>query len=850
MSSSCASSPPITFHVSRSESSAIENRKRLRIDDNNSNQSVYSVASSNVNNNNKHSASVASCESSNNNHSNNNHSNNNSNNNVTNNGIITFDVASVDNLRPEEAFLTFENLYQIILNNPNYRAPEKNESYILHLAEILFNLSNDEAMKRMDADDFECSAHIYIQTLTKLREKCRIARDMEIITDEALIDVDQRVEKCMKVIHYTKNTMICIMNGMHEVNKDYKYTDIGTTWLMFKSKEAKVGKDKEELIKHMLEYMQVHKLRRKGGYAYREFLQDGRSTYAWEAIGTIENIVFKACPKETQNNMWVRVILPDVRNSVVEYLEKCFDAEFPELQRDRHIFSFPNGVYDASEDVFCPLVRPNPENHDPDECDLLAPVAGVDASSKLNPSVIACKFMDVTKRIPPRVIDLNYASSSLNEFIRAAKGVFPDWQYEYSRNNATSFQPGVIDQPVFVGCKACNTETSYPLNTYLNGRGCPECAKFKHYPQFKPRFGNGKGEVHDGNWFEIQTPTFTKILIDQNYSEQVQRWVFVFVGRFLHNVNERDEWQVIPFFKGRAGTGKSTILKVMQNFYEHVDLAILSNNIETKFGLSTVHDKYGFLCFEVKHNFGLCQAEFQQIVSGERMSISVKHKPSINVDWKVVGALAGNEIPGWADTSGSLLRRIVLFEFKTAILDSDADMKLNEKLIVETPRILVKSNRGYLAAVKEFGTNAIWSALPQEMVTSKDRMSGETNIIESYLRSGEVELGTDKFIPISDFSEEVTAHCRRSGTALPKISEDLYSMSFGQRGIIVEEDSSEREYPPGKGIMRKAVYVIGLDKVHKRDSGNVNNNDGVSIGNAGFQMNNGRRNINTSNLVV
>ena len=60
------------------------------------------------------------------------------------------------------------------------------------------------------------------------------------------------------------------------------------------------------------------------------------------------------------------------------------------------------------------------------------------------------------------------------------------------------------------------------------------------------------------------------------------------LGRFLFEVNELDSWQVIPFFVGRAGTGKSMLLEVMKEFFPDDDIATIANNSQKGFGLETV----------------------------------------------------------------------------------------------------------------------------------------------------------------------------------------------------------------------------------------------------------------------
>ena len=65
---------------------------------------------------------------------------------------------------------------------------------------------------------------------------------------------------------------------------------------------------------------------------------------------------------------------------------------------------------------------------------------------------------------------------------------------------------------------------------------------------------------------------------------------------------------MLPFLKGAASSGKSTILtRVCRGLYEPADVGTLSNNIERKFGLSALHDKLLFIGPEIKSDIALEQ---------------------------------------------------------------------------------------------------------------------------------------------------------------------------------------------------------------------------------------------------
>jgi len=202
---------------------------------------------------------------------------------------------------------------------------------------------------------------------------------------------------------------------------------------------------------------------------------------------------------------------------------------------------------------------------------------------------------------------------------------------------------------------------------------------------------------HLTDWKKIPTPYFDKVLQSQEFEEEVCNWMYVMGGRLTFCLNDIDKWQIIPFLKGIARSGKSTLItKVFQKFYEPNDVKKLSNNVEKRFGLSGIYDGLMFIAPEIKGDLNLEQAEFQSIVSGEELAIAIKFETAKNITWDVPGILGGNECPQWKDNSGSILRRLMTWHFKKQIRDEDTDPLLELKLEREMPLILQKCVRGYL----------------------------------------------------------------------------------------------------------------------------------------------------------
>lgn len=310
-----------------------------------------------------------------------------------------------------------------------------------------------------------------------------------------------------------------------------------------------------------------------------------------------------------------------------------------------------------------------------------------------------------------------------------------------------------------------------------------------------------------GDWYDIPTPNLQKILDYQDFPEDVCKWMYAFLGRLLYDVGDLDGWQVIPFCKGQAASGKSTILlKVAKIFYDKVDVGILSNNIEKKFGISAFCDKYMFVAPEIKGDLQLEQAEFQSIVSGEDVQVAVKHSTAQSVMWKTPGILAGNEVPNWTDNSGSITRRIVIWEF-TKSVENGGEMDLDKKLAKEIGLIILKCNRAYHSMVEKVGKDNIWQHLPKYFIERRQELLACTNTLVSFIQSDQVTLGKELYVPFDMFRSAFNQYCQDNHMNKPKINKEFWFYPFKQFGLH-EELVATRMY---RGQMLHTKWVLGID---------------------------------------
>ena len=463
----------------------------------------------------------------------------------------------------------------------------------------------------------------------------------------------------------------------------------------------------QQAILACLQNLYETNIKRYKGYCCRQIkTEDGQDTRAWKQVETIQDYVYGVAQKETRYELWKNLSSRgSAYNDVIRHLTNCKDMQFPEIIKNRHVWSFKNGIFIGKE-------------------------------------------------------------------WSAQTGLYDSNFYTYESREFKN-----LDQTV-VSCKYFDKE-------------------FTDYSHFE-------------NWYDIPTPFFQSVLEYQKFDADVSKWMYVMGGRLCFNVNDMDAWQVIPFLKGIARSGKSTLItKVFRKFYNADDVRTLSNNVEKKFGLSSIYDAFMFIAPEVKGDLQLEQAEFQSIVSGEDVSIAVKHEKARSFEWTTPGVLGGNEIPNWKDNSGSVLRRILTWNFGKQV--KDADPTLENKLDTELPIILQKCIRAYLEYAQKYSDRDIWNVVPEYFKTVQKQVATVASTLENFLQSTGVKYGNDLYCPQKEFVALFNSHCQANNLGKPRFTQDFYVGPFSQRDIEVREANltyKGRVYP-------RQSFIFGIDIVNE-----------------------------------
>lgn len=521
---------------------------------------------------------------------------------------------------------------------------------------------------------------------------------------------------------------------------------------------------------------------------------------------------------------------PHIARDVAMFLSHLNCVYLPELVQNRNLFSFRNGLYFTIKDRFIPYQiegKPNDEQMS-------------DVKDQINQIPSNIKTASASERIVKKeknIVSCNYFDV-----------IFQDWKDE------KQFKSTMVDPlPEDIEEMEEGTEKTECISDFYEKQGKegkrsvpdditqlpPNSKKQKMLKEWMDR--DSKRTWKSRMWTAIDTPAFESILDSQKFSDHVKWWFYALMGMALYFGGEKDGWQVAVLILGYAGTGKSTCLRIIREFYKLEHVGILSNNIERQWALSGIYDKYVVLGYEVKKDFNWEQGEFQNAVTHEEVLVMIKFKTAFAHPFLAPIFMAGNEmITAWQDNSGSLARRLVIIYFRHFIIKGKSDPRLHQKLIDELPDLLQKFNRAYLEAVQKYGDSDIWTCLPKEFKTWNEEAMSSSNPLWGFLRShgGGILITGDKideegdeetelFCSFADFKSAFKMWCIKEGhTAGIKASWtiDFYRSIFDRMKIRLEK-SQTRMNQAGQEVTKDFLYGVSLSEDWKSHFESHQNND-------------------------
>lgn len=515
-------------------------------------------------------------------------------------------------------------------------------------------------------------------------------------------------------------------------------------------------KPQTKVLLWLLNDIKENGFRRKGKFIYEEKFTEpnaqGRSycTRNFVEKCSIAEYIFGAVSKELHFEMWNNLYTNCNPNKIIDILENAKESEFPDLEVNRYASSFRNGIYIANEARFIPYAEM-------DKCKLDQDFTEME-KYKIDPNLVTCKYHDIDMPIEA----MNY---QLDE--------------------------DIINQTL-------DREDEY----------------IKTVDDIRHLYYNEAGEYVNNEdidtWRELKDPHFTAYLQTQKFPDPIiYELIYFIIGRLIYEINDRENFQILPFVQGVAGSGKSLLAKICQAIYEDKDVGKQSPNLEEQWGIGQFAKSLFFICTEVRRNMNMNIGEFLQITAGDPVSLARKHKDPESLTWKIHGIWMGNEIVNWIDTAGNLARRFFIFRFLH--VPETVNPQLLDLIMEEFGTILVKANCCYLEYSARFGNQGIWEWVPSYFHDTQRYMLSHSHPLESFLQySDDIEVtgNEDDYMKRDLFFVKCQIYIRRNCTTFQsvEINDDSLETVFKRRGITMFTGLKEDQ----DGTERNSKWLLGI----------------------------------------
>lgn len=123
---------------------------------------------------------------------------------------------------------------------------------------------------------------------------------------------------------------------------------------------------------------------------------DGHATHAWRKTTCIDKFIHSLTDIDNNFEQWTQATKSgNVLTFIKQHLRESDDTRFPKLKRQRHVFAFLNGIYDAEEIRFYTYDHPLPSTL----------VAAKYFEQNFDTSILDAKYVDDPMSIPTPALD-------------------------------------------------------------------------------------------------------------------------------------------------------------------------------------------------------------------------------------------------------------------------------------------------------------------------------------------------------------------------------------------------------------------------------------------------------------
>ena len=296
-------------------------------------------------------------------------------------------------------------------------------------------------------------------------------------------------------------------------------------------------------------------------------------------------------------------------------------------------------------------------------------------------------------------------------------------------------------------------------------------------------------------WEECDCAEIDHIFYCQQFTLYDYFMIYGLLGRLFFEVGELDLHEMTLFFMGIGGCGKSTILKAMFAFWPAYLRAILSSNMQSQFGMSSL--AHGAVCFcsEVSADLNLPQEEFQDATGGAVLSMARKFQDPLVQKWRSQFLWAGNQPPlRWKNTAMQVSRRIAGVRMLYPVRPRDGSISV--RIAAKQGSLNRKVILAYAQCRRVWGTTDPMSQpdkLPPAFADYYRTSLRLTDPIEDFLCDDEfIVKDKDEYVRLDHFKELYTQYRSKNElkTDISKFSEERCANAFSNNGLYIEKMSS------------------------------------------------------------
>lgn len=320
---------------------------------------------------------------------------------------------------------------------------------------------------------------------------------------------------------------------------------------------------------------------------------------------------------------------------------------------------------------------------------------------------------------------------------------------------------------------------------------------------------------------EVSTKDFDEVQLTQNFSRATRFWDLATMGRGLFPGKTLDNAQYFPFHQGRAGTGKSLKLQVLQSYFPEERLGVLSSKKgeETFWSMGMQH-KWALFWLEVQNKEApIDRGTFQQMVGYELVSLPQKGSEAVMKEWDAPIFAAGNEYFSYEDSSGSMRRRTMTFLYKEKPPQRDTE-KL-QKIKMQRAPLLLKMLHSYHLSLMLFPGMDWERTVPMNDKTLRPIIGTQLHTfhrlaiealdpLQGFVSQtpNVFDFGPGLMMPEAKFIEEYNVYRKdRLQIHKAKWSEQHYQLVF--ENMNIHRDTADVQ-DPSTGVYKSTAVLIGI----------------------------------------